>query len=191
METNKILLIVENSEEEKLVEENFQPNFFKTIQFNELIKTPNLVEDYLLVLDSTSKIYCFLLQSGLKEEKEKGFPFVKKGETKFFILPSIDFFLNKKREIYFDEEGRQKIKKTKTEVLKLIHLLETTYFAKELNKKEKLNFSELVIEHGNKKFNLVKEIPQEKKEGVEYLTIENAKELNRIFDIIDSVVENE
>ena len=52
-----------------------------------------------------------------------------------------------------------------------------------------IDLYELEVETTNKRYKIVKQTPEEKEPEVEYITLETAKGLNRIFDIIDSIVE--
>lgn len=139
-----------------------------------------------IILDSSGMIYSYLLQNNFKVEKEVGYSYISFKNCKVFFLPSINYFLNKERIKYFPVEEQERAKKIKTSVLKLLHLVQTKYFPIE-NKKEE-SFSEIIVSNSkNKKFKLVKELPNEKEEGVEYITLDSAKDLCRIFDVIDNI----
>lgn len=183
--TNKILIVVDKKIKEFSEDLTLKAPCFQILEKEELLEDMSKIVGFETILDCT--LGNFLI---LDSKKAGGFSelidqreIVKIENFEIYKCENISLCYDKVRLAIFEESTRKLHRVNKMNFEKFINnLLEQKF--------PELDLYELEVETTTtKKYKLVKQIPIEKEEGINYLTLETAKGLNRIFDIIDSIVE--
>lgn len=190
---NKLLVIVSKIEELDIITNslsNYDFIVYKTIDdiTNSEFK---LINDYSIILDSSGKLYNFLIKQKFNiETLDDKYSFITYEQTKIFESPKLPYLFDRSNWNSYSDEHKKEIMFVISRLFNLFAILENIYF-KQTTKKEK-EFKDIIVESKEKKlFKLVEEIPKEKEEGYEYLELNTIKELNKIFNIIDSIVKED
>ena len=180
----KTLVIIDTLIDDLSAVHLLQASCFELTTKKEIIERLDTLGNYKFVLDCT-------LGNFLEEDAKNVGQLVIDDGREYVLIEGIEvhkcenisLIYDKKRSLFFEES------------VKKLHRIQKMNFEKFLlnftgKNYPETDYAELEIEtQTQKKFKLVKTMPTEKEVGVEYLTVATAKGLNRIFDIIDSIVE--
>ena len=184
---NKLLIVVDKKIKEFSEDLTLKAPCFQILEKEELLEDMSKLGGFETILDCT--LGNFLV---LDSKKAGGFcelidnrELVKIEGFEIYKCENLSLIYDKIRLAIFEESVRKLHRVNKMNFEKFItRLLELKF--------PDLDLYELEVETTtNKKYKLVKQMPEIKEEGIEYVTLETAKGLNRIFDIIDSIVEGE
>lgn len=194
LQKNNLLVVVSKKEELELISSSLANYEFIEFECLDTIIESNfeILDKYPVVLDSSCKLFNFLKEQNLLIQKlEQKFNYLEYQQTKVFECPKLFYLFDRSNYSSYTEEHKKEINFVITRLFNLIAILENIFFKNTKKNKEK-SFTDLIVQSNtNQIFKLVKELPQEdkKEEGIQYLTLDSVKDLSRIFDIIDSIVE--
>lgn len=192
LQKNNLLVVVSKKEELELISNSLSNyEFIKFECLDDIISSNfEILDQYPVVLDSSCKLFNFLKEQNLLVQLlEQKFNYLEYQKTKVFECPKLYYLFDRSNYSNYTDEHKKEINFVITRLFNLIAILENLFF-KNTKKKEEKSFSDLIVQSSsNQTFKLVKQIPENKEEGIQYLTLSSVKELNRIFDIIDSIVE--
>lgn len=161
----------------------FKSPCIKLILLENLLEDFGILEEFEVILDGTFNNFLF------EEGKKIGGKIIKNpNEKEKIIIENFEVFKCENLSYIYD---KKKMEFLDPEVKK-INLIHKLNFEKFLNSKLNQLFPDheyetLTVEEKGKVFKIVKVIPEEKEENVVYLLDKTTKDLNRIFDIIDSI----
>ena len=182
----KTLVIVDTIIDDLSAVYALQASCFELVSKEDILTRLETLINYKFVLDCT-------LGNFLEEDAknvgqlvlEDGREYVLVNDIEVHKCENLSLIYDTKRTIFFEES------------VKKLHRIQKMNFEKFLlnftgKNYPETDYTELELEtKNNKKYKLVKELPLEKETDVEYITVSTAKNLNRIFDIIDSIVEGD
>ena len=181
---NKILIVVDKKIKEFSEDLTLKAPCFQLLEKEELLADMSQLGGFETILDGT--LGNFLVTDSKKAgghiEILDSRELVRIEGFEIYRCENLSMIYDKMRMIIFEESVRKLHRVNKMNFEKFLNQL--------LEKKfPDIDLYELEVETTNKRYKIVKQTPEEKEPGVEYITLETAKGLNRIFDIIDSIVE--
>lgn len=168
-------------ENKVLIISNQRERLLKTAVFNDpylVIISPEELEDDFEILNRsnitidasfTNQYFNFLTEQGLKKDTDS------EARTEYLV---------------YDQSRIYKGTDNLASFIKLTHTLKHKFTDAQPEEVKKSEFQKLIAKSKEgATYHLVRKMPNEKEEGINYITIEELGKLERVFDIIDSVVE--
>ncbi|MGL5711144.1 MAG: hypothetical protein ACRCW9_09945 [Cetobacterium sp.] len=166
-------------------------DFVSYILISDIISSEfTILKNYKVVLDSNQKIFPFLKSKNLEVKKFDGkYDYIEHEGVMVFECPSLNYLFNKKQYLSYTDEHKKEVNFVITRLFHLLTVLGNSFFKTEVKKE---SFKDLIVNNSKETtFKLVKTLPIEKEQGVEYITLDKAKDLCRIFDVLDSIKEGD